>query len=92
MKTNNTPPFPRILTNRPCDQDLFEGGVHQNLAKAIASEITSDEACTIIGIDGGWGSGKSNLVGLIQKTISKDKYYFFTYDVWGHQNILLPII
>lgn len=93
MKTRNTTPFPRLLKNSPCNEDLFEGGAHQKLAKAIADEITSDKACTIIGIDGGWGSGKSNLVGLIQNTINQDtvnqnKYFFFTYDVWGHQNDL----
>lgn len=46
----------------------------------------------LIGIDGGWGSGKSNLVGMIQKELSAGssggKYHFFTYDAWGHQTDL----
>ena len=48
----------RILSKSPCNADLFEGKAHEKLAKTIADEIVSDENCTIIGIDGGWGSGK----------------------------------
>lgn len=84
----------RILSKSPCNADLFEGKAHEKLAKTIADEIVSDENCTIIGIDGGWGSGKSNLVGMVEKYLTrensetKDKYHFFTYDAWGHQNDL----
>ena len=28
--------FPRLISNRPCNQDLFEGNAHKKLAKAIA--------------------------------------------------------
>lgn len=79
-----------ILSNAPCNDDLFEGNAHKALAVTIAHEIETDEKCTIIGIDGGWGSGKSNLVGLINKELAKkqDKYHLFTYDAWGHQNDL----
>ena len=84
----------KILSKSPCNADLFEGKAHEKLAKTIADEIVSDENCTIIGIDGGWGSGKSNLVGMVEKYLTggnsetKDKYHFFTYDAWGHQNDL----
>lgn len=54
----------KLLSNAPCNTDLFEGEAHQKLAKAISDEILHDDKCTIIGIDGGWGSGKSNLVGM----------------------------
>ncbi|WP_308765602.1 P-loop NTPase fold protein [uncultured Bacteroides sp.] len=79
-----------ILSNAPCNDDLFEGNAHKTLAITIAHEIETDEKCTIIGIDGGWGSGKSNLVGLVNKELAKkkDKYHSFTYDAWGHQNDL----
>lgn len=84
----------KILSNSPCNEDLFEGKVHEKLAKIIADEITNDPNCSIIGIDGGWGSGKSNLVGIIERDLQeqndeiKRKYHFFTYDAWGHQNDL----
>ena len=86
--------FPRLISNRPCNQDLFEGNAHEKLAKAIADVISSDEKPSMIGIDGGWGSGKSNLVGMVSNHLNsisgeeENKYHFFTYDVWGHQNDL----
>lgn len=85
----------KILSKAPCKEDLFEGQAHLNLANVIADQILTDSQCTIIGIDGGWGSGKSNLVGLVEKILKDDskrqiqgKYHFFTYDAWGHQNDL----
>lgn len=85
----------KILSKAPCNDDLFEGGAHKKLAGVIADELRNDTNCTIIGIDGGWGSGKSNLVGMIEKNLTDEnhpellgKYHFFTYDAWGHQNDL----
>lgn len=82
----------KLLSKVPCNDDLFEGGAHRKLAIEISDEIRNDDNCTIIGIDGGWGSGKSNLVGMIQKELSigtnGGKYHFFTYDAWGHQTDL----
>lgn len=83
----------KILSKAPCNDDLFKGGAHKKLAKVIAEEILNDQDCSIIGIDGGWGSGKSNLVGMVEKELTDasklellGKYHFFTYDAWGHQN------
>lgn len=41
----------------------------------------------IIGIEGEWGSGKSNVVKMLREQL-KGKYYFFEYDAWGHQEDL----
>ena len=82
----------KLLSKVPCNDDLFEGEAHRKLAIEISDEIRNDDNCSIIGIDGGWGSGKSNLVGMIQKELSVGsngaKYHFFTYDAWGHQTDL----
>lgn len=85
----------KILSKAPCNEDLFEGGAHKKLAKVIADEIQKDSNCTIIGIDGGWGAGKSNLVGMVENVLANatqtdfpSKYHFFNYDAWGHQNDL----
>ncbi len=40
----------------------------------------------IIGLEGGWGSGKSNVIGLLGKELPN--YYVFEYDAWGHQEDL----
>ena len=83
----------KLIKNKPCNNDLFEGKSHEQLAEVIAKHIKSDSYRGLIGIDGGWGSGKSNLVGMIecklnQQITDNEKYYFFAYDAWAHQNDL----
>lgn len=83
----------KLIKNKPCNEDIFEGRSHERLAEVIAKHIKNDGYRGLIGIDGGWGSGKSNLVGIIETKLNKDitddkKYHFFTYDAWAHQNDL----
>lgn len=83
--------YPRFISNAPCKEDLFEGKSHITIAKNISQLLQDNEDCNVIGIDGGWGSGKSNLVELIKKCLQekeKEKYRFFIYDAWGHQDDL----
>ena len=86
-----------LLSNEPCREDAFEGHAHENIAVQVARIIREDDKRHIIGIEGGWGSGKSNLISLVNKTLNGDKVYdkdfvhkdssypFFIYDAWGHQ-------
>ena len=83
--------YPRIVSTAPCNDDWFAGQSHRRIAQRIADVIMDDTQRGIIGIDGGWGSGKSNLVGITQDEIAKriknnkeTKYVFVTYDVWAH--------
>lgn len=85
MKKNNEITYPRFLDNKPCGKDLFVGGAHDKTAKQIATLIKNTNA-KIIGIDGGWGSGKSNLVHLVEKELKNDPFHFFVYNAWGFQN------
>lgn len=80
--------YPRFLTNKLCEQDLFEGKSHDSIAQNIANVL--EKGCVkIVGLDGGWGSGKSNMVSLIKNKLNdkttSSKYHFFIYDAWGHQ-------
>lgn len=80
--------YPRFLSNDPCGEDLFEGHSHRNIAQSIASLLKSNDHNHVIGIEGGWGSGKSNMVKLVQKKLEQDddnQFHFFIYDAWGHQ-------
>ncbi|MBR6161463.1 MAG: ATP/GTP-binding protein [Bacteroidales bacterium] len=76
--------YPRFLDNKPCEQDLFEGKSHDAIAQNIANLLVNNDA-KIIGIDGGWGAGKSNMVYLIKNKLDRNKFHFFIYDAWGHQ-------
>lgn len=87
-----------LLSNEPCREDAFEGHSHKAIAMQIARIIKEDDKRHIIGVEGGWGSGKSNLISLINKELNTDRVYdadydskklvypFFVYDAWGHQS------
>lgn len=91
---NKETEIPKILTNHPLGEDLFEGGSQRTIAQSIV-KILQDGTYKMIGIDGGWGTGKSNLIKLVDKLINgnneiekkenKKKHHFFIYDSWGHQ-------
>ncbi|PWN61703.1 hypothetical protein C1634_010515 [Chryseobacterium viscerum] len=73
-----------FLTNHPLGEDLFKNKSQDKIATVISDKIINEKDFKIIGIDGAWGSGKSNLVHLIEKKVEKT-HKFFIYDVWGHQ-------
>lgn len=84
--------FPRFISNNPCGEDLFEGKSHEKIANCIVEQLKQNDNCNIIGIEGSWGSGKSNLVKLIKSKLQNKEnkkdtsFYVYTYDVWGYQN------
>lgn len=71
-----------FLENLPLGEDLFEGKGQDRISDVIVQIIENDKF-KVIGIDGCWGAGKSNLVGIIDKKLPN--HNFFIYDVWGHQ-------
>ncbi len=86
--------YPRFIQNKPCGIDKLDGGSQKRLAKTIARHFRQNDSLNdnnalprIIGIEGIWGSGKSNVVKMLEKELS-DNYYFFEYDAWGHQEDL----
>lgn len=79
--------YPRFISNAPLGDDLFEGKSQKIIADCISELLLNDDSCKVIGLDGQWGSGKSNLVKMVESSIS-DKYYTFVYDAWGHQEDL----
>lgn len=86
--------YPRFISNRPCGNDKYEGKSQERLAKAIAKHFKDTDSkdskiCLprIVGLEGIWGSGKSNVIRLLEKKL-EGEYYFFEYDAWGHQEDL----
>ncbi len=77
----------QILHEVVSDEDLFEGKPHQNIADSIYRLITSSETGTTIGLEGGWGVGKSTVIHLLEKKLTEDKKkktLFFVFDAWAH--------
>lgn len=90
-----------FLSNKPLGEDLFDGQSQDKVAIALMQHILKVDAKPapkddeekekalprIIGIEGSWGSGKSNTLLQLKNKLGKD-YYFFTYDAWGNQEDL----
>lgn len=88
ITTPETEKYPRFIDNAPCGEDLFEGKSQETIANIISEMLQNKKHSKIIGIDGGWGSGKSNLVKLVEKNLTRENFHFFIYDAWGHQEDL----
>jgi hypothetical protein len=86
--SQETEKYPRFIDNAPCGEDLFEGKSQETIANIISEMLQNKKNSKIIGIDGGWGSGKSNLVKLIENNLTGKNFQFFVYDAWGHQEDL----
>lgn len=76
----------RMLFDDPSETDEF--GTHDNIAKLIEAEILAAQDGRSIAIVGDWGSGKSTIVALLNKHLSRPEpreAHVFIYDAWSHQ-------
>src|SRR4051812_25816048 len=77
--------FPRFIKDSPCGEDLFESGSQKRTAVAIAEHIRNNTSShKLIGLDGDWGAGKSNVISIVNKELGKS-HHLFIYDAWSHQ-------
>ncbi|MBQ3806280.1 MAG: hypothetical protein II844_10835 [Prevotella sp.] len=96
----DTTKYPRFIPDKPVGKDCFEGHSQERLAHSVCDYVRRIDAKTamegqaentmprIIGLEGGWGTGKSNVVRMVEDELAKEGYYTFTYDAWGHQEDL----
>ena len=100
----DTTKYPRFIPDIPVGKDCFEGHSQEKLAHSVCNYVKLQDAGDvdndtskkqektimprIMGIEGSWGSGKSNIVNMIERELSKEGYLTFTYDAWGHQEDL----
>ena len=80
--------YPKFIKNTPCGEDLFESGSHKKTADSISEHIKNNASgYKLIGLEGEWGSGKSNVIKIIENDLGS-KFHFFIYDAWSHQEDL----
>lgn len=87
----------KFIPNKPIGEDLLEGKSQERVANAIMNHIKdvdvqkeaegAEGLPRIIGVEGAWGAGKSNMLKQLEDKL-KDNYFFFTYDAWGNQEDL----
>ena len=87
--------WPKFISTFPRGEDKFLGSSHDNIAKSICSIIinqSDDIKKKIIGLEGNWGSGKSNIIKILQKEetgyLGNENYIHFVFDAWAHQEDL----
>ena len=77
--------YPKYIDNKPIGKDQFEGKAHERISTSIAEHIKdNNNSLRVIGIEGEWGSGKSNIIELL-RTQLKETHHIYVYDAWGHQ-------
>ncbi len=95
----NKSEYPKFISNQPCGKDMYVGKSQERLAKTLAQHIIKGENNNkeqengnsiphIIGLEGSWGSGKSNMIGILKMKYLKDTHFIYEYDAWGHQEDL----
>lgn len=77
----------KLLADTPAETDAFGG--HERVASSIVEVVQTEVGGRSIGLEGGWGAGKSTIVKLTSKKLAQAKecdYRVAEFDIWAHQN------
>lgn len=73
-----------LLDDLPANEDKF--GPHQRVADAIVDLVIQESGGKAIAIEGGWGTGKSTVIQLIQSKLNAlDDFHVIQFDAWSHK-------
>lgn len=77
-----------ILHDDVASEDLFENKTHAQVSENLFQLICSSGKGMTIGVEGGWGAGKSTVINLLKHKLeapaSNQKTLFFMFDAWAH--------
>ncbi len=73
---------PQLLADTPAGIDLL--GAHSRVAQGISNLINGSEGGKTIALEGGWGSGKSTVIQLLDQKYSNSNVVVHVYDAWIH--------
>lgn len=76
-----------IIHEAVASSDQFPDQTHQKVADSIFELMQSSNKAITIGLEGGWGSGKSTVVKLLSDKLgeSPDNTLIFLFDAWAHE-------
>ena len=72
-----------LLREEADDKDAFKKHTHENVADALAVLIERERGGLTIGLEGSWGGGKSTVLKILQRKLTKSFFFFF--DAWAHE-------
>ena len=84
----------KYISNKCSQTDDLANKPHESVAKSLMSILQDHNEIKhpVIGVEGSWGSGKSQVINILQKLASNQstgkKYLFHTYDIWSTQEDL----
>ena len=76
-----------LLADTPAETDAFGG--HERVARSIVEVVQTEDGGRSIGLEGGWGAGKSTIVRLTSKELAQSKGSddkIAVFDIWAHQD------
>lgn len=76
----------KLVADAPATVDAFGG--HETVAQSIVEVLLTEHGGRSIGLEGGWGAGKSTVVNLVSKEVSQSRgvdYRVVVFDTWAHQ-------
>ena len=71
------------VDDAPANEDVF--GSHEPIADALHELITAETGGRTIGLEGGWGSGKSTIVRLLDARLDGSGAHVVVFDAWAHE-------
>ena len=76
-----------IIHEAVASDDLFPDKTHEKVASTLFDLIQNSDRGVTIGLEGGWGSGKSSVVNFVKREVSEngDDTLFFLFDAWAHE-------
>lgn len=76
----------KLIFDEPATADAFASKGHERSAKLLTTILGQLQGRDgAIGLEGGWGSGKSTIVNIAEKMLGDEKgkeYYIYTFDLW----------
>lgn len=75
-----------LIPDKATGKDLSGDQTHFKIATTLKKLIEKEQDGLTIGLEGGWGSGKSSIVKILRNELSKhENIQYFYFDAWAHE-------
>lgn len=78
----------KLLHDKAVAEDTFEEKTHSRISSSLFKLIKAEDKGITIGLEGGWGAGKSTVINLLSghfQDETNSRTVFFIFDAWSHE-------